>query len=85
MSPILQAMNETPLHLLLRQRETLLIEGCGQLCCEEGVVWLTETGSDRDSILGPGDRWPLHKGQDVALSSLAGARLSVCGALAGMP
>jgi hypothetical protein len=77
MSPILQAVNETSLHLLLQGRETLVVQGAGELCCEEGEVWLTEAGSDRDCILSPGDRWPLQSGLDVALSSLAGARLSL--------
>jgi len=85
MSPILQAVNETPLHLLLQCRETLVVQGSGQLYCEEGEVWLTEAGSDRDCILNPGDRWPLQSGLDVALSSLAGARLSLGGTLASVP
>ena len=84
MSPILQAVNETSLHLLLRRHETLVVEGRGELCCEDGVVWLTEADNNRDCILSPGDRWPLRHGLNVALSSLAGARLSVCGVLAGM-
>ena len=77
MSPILQAVNETPLHLLLQRRETVVVQGSGQLYCEEGEVWLTEAGSDRDCILNAGDRWPLQQGLEVALSSLAGARLSI--------
>lgn len=85
MSPILQVVNETPLHVLLRRRETLLVQGCGELCCEDGEVWLTEAGSNRDCILSPGDRWPLQQGLEVALSSLAGARLSLCGTLASVP
>lgn len=84
MSPILQAVNETPLHLLLQRRETLVVQGCGQLVCEEGEVWLTEAGSARDCILNPGDRWSLQNRLDVALSSLAGARLSIFGALASV-
>lgn len=85
MSPILQAVNETSLHLLLRRRETLVVQGCGELYCEDGEVWLTETGSGRDSILHAGERWPLCPGVDVALSSLGDARLSLGGPLACMP
>jgi len=85
MLPILQAVNETPLHVLLRRRETLVVQGCGELCCEDGEVWLTEAGSNRDCILSPGDCWPLQQGLEVALSSLAGARLSLAGTLASVP
>ena len=83
MSQILQATNATPLHLQLQRRETLVVAGAGRLVCEAGEVWLTESGSPEDSILQAGDQWPLRPGIDVALSSLAGARLSVCATAGG--
>jgi hypothetical protein len=78
MGPILQAVNAVPLHISLRRRETLLVRGSGRLRCEAGEVWLTESGSSGDNILVAGDGWPLRPGIEVVLSTLAGARLSVC-------
>lgn len=82
MYPILQAANATPLHVQSQRRETLVVAGAGRLVCEAGEVWLTESGSRQDNILQAGDQWPLHPGIEVALSTLDGARLSVC-AMAG--
>lgn len=83
MFPILQAANTTPLHVQLQRRETLVVAGSGRLVCEAGEVWLTESGSPEDSILQAGDQWPLRPGIEVALSTLAGARLSVCATTGG--
>ena len=79
MSPILQAVNETALHVQLQRRETLLVKGYGSLRCDVGEVWLTETGNCRDNILRCGDRWRLQSGVTVALSSVAGACLTLSG------
>ncbi|WP_265947185.1 DUF2917 domain-containing protein [Dechloromonas sp. A34] len=78
MFPILQAANTTPLYVQLQRRETLVVTGTGRLVCEAGEVWLTESGSPEDSILQAGDQWPLRPGIEVALSTLAGARLCFC-------
>lgn len=83
MYPILQAATATPLHVQLQRRETLVVTGTGRLVCEAGEVWLTESGSPEDSILQTGDQWPLRPGIDVALSTLAGARLCVCATAGG--
>lgn len=77
MRPILQAVNDAPLRVSLQRRETLRVCGSGQLCCEAGEVWLTESGSTGDSILVAGEGWPLRSGVEVVLSTPAGARLSV--------
>jgi hypothetical protein len=79
MVPILQAVNAVPLHISLRRRETLLVRGSGRVCCEAGEVWLTESGCTADNILVSGDGWTLRAGVEVVLSTLTGARLSVCG------
>lgn len=79
MLPILQVVNTVPLHIVLRQRETVLLRGSGRLCCEAGEVWLTESGSRGDAILAAGDAWPLRPGVEVVLSTAAGACLSIAG------
>lgn len=79
MPPILQAVDDMPLHVSLRQREVLRLRGSGRLHCEAGEVWLTESGSAGDTILGAGQEWSLRAGSEVVLSSLAGARLCICG------
>ena len=77
MRPILQAVNDVPLRVSLRRCETLRVRGSGQLCCEAGEVWLTESDSTRDNILGAGQGWQLRVGVEVVLSTPAGARLSI--------
>jgi hypothetical protein len=79
MSPILQAVNGSALRVQLRRGETLLVKGCGSLRCDTGEVWLTEAGNCRDNILQRGDQWRLQRGIDVALSSVAGASLTLSG------
>lgn len=83
MRPILQAVNDVPLRVSLRRRETLRVRGSGQLRCEAGEVWLTESDSNRDNILARGQRWALRPDVEVVLSTPAGARVSVCGGQGG--
>jgi hypothetical protein len=78
MRPILQAVNDVPLRVSLQCCETLRVRGSGQLRCESGEVWLTESGSTGDNILVAGEDWLLRPGVEIVLSTLAGARLSVC-------
>ncbi len=79
MSPILQAVNASPLHVLLQRRHTLVVRGSGRLRCEAGTVWLTESGRAADAVLAAGEEWRLRPPAEGVLSTPAGARLSIGG------
>lgn len=83
MQAILQAVNDMPLRVCLERSATLMVRGSGELRCETGEIWLTESGSRRDSILAAGQHWRLRPGVDVVLSTAGGARLSIGGVQGG--